>query len=58
MDVLINLHLSTVQGDDAPGSAPALFPLNFIVGGTRNQSGRASPVWNRTPAVQRQSVTC
>ena len=58
MGVLINLHLSTVQGGDAPGSAPALCPLNVIVGGTRNQSGRASPVWNRTPALQHRSVTC
>jgi hypothetical protein len=43
MGVLINLHISTVQRDDAPGSAHALCPLNVIVGGTRNQSRRASP---------------
>jgi hypothetical protein len=51
MDVLINLHFLTVEGDDAPGMAPALCPLNVIVGGTRNQYGLAASVWDRTAAV-------
>jgi len=58
MGVLINLHFPTVQGDDSPGTAPAPYPLNVIVGGTQDQCGRASPIWNRTPAVQHRSVTC
>jgi hypothetical protein len=53
MGVLINLF-STVG--DALGTSPALCPLNVLVGGARNQSGRAS-VWNRTTAVLHRSVT-